>query len=140
MSYGTIQDAPRATGRAKVHFDPNLQVATASSCSDEDTVSEVQEPTLLEKAQSGLRGFYNRNFGLFLVFLSQTCGSIVSFLTSLSVVLAQFLLTARALDEHSSKTAHQRSQHKISRPANYLHQDVMYWYSLLNIFLVQRRT
>lgn len=107
MSYGTIQDAPPAAGRAKVRFVPDLPAAAPSSSPDEDSNFEIQERTLLERVKFRLNHFYERNFGLFLVFLSQTCGSVVSFLFSSPADLAMVWLIVHGLDEYSSKAAHQ---------------------------------
>jgi len=80
MSYGTLQDTPPAAGRAKVRFAPDTLPTPASSHHpDEDPASETESETLWESTRSGLKSFYNRNFGLFLVFLAQSCGSIVGY-------------------------------------------------------------
>ncbi|EUC48618.1 hypothetical protein COCMIDRAFT_2485 [Bipolaris oryzae ATCC 44560] len=79
MSYGTIQETPPATGCAQVRFAPDtLPPAASPTHADEDASSERQDAPLLERAGSGLKSFYERNFGLFLVFLAQTCGSVMN--------------------------------------------------------------
>lgn len=83
MTYGTIQEVPPATERAQVRFAPDTLPAPASSThADEDASSERQDVPLLERAGSRFKSFYDRNFGLFLVFLAQTCGSVVSSMSS----------------------------------------------------------
>jgi hypothetical protein len=88
MSYGTIHDAPPAIGRPKVHFAPDSlpPAASSSTHSDEDASSETPDAQFLKREESGLKSFYERNFGLFLVFLAQTCGSVVSFASSSSAL------------------------------------------------------
>lgn len=80
MSYGTVQDTSPAAGRAKVRFAPGTLPSSPelSHHPDEDSVSDAQDATLWERTRSGLKSFYDRNFGLFLVFLAQSCGSVVS--------------------------------------------------------------
>lgn len=79
MTYGTIQEVPPATERAQVRFAPDTLPAPASSThADEDASSERQDVPLLERAGSRFKSFYDRNFGLFLVFLAQTCGSVMN--------------------------------------------------------------
>lgn len=78
MSYGTIQDVRPAAGRARVHFDPQLPPPSEVSEQEEhDGESEARRESMWKRVGEGLKGFYERNFGLFLVFLAQTCGSIV---------------------------------------------------------------
>ena len=38
---------------------------------------DAEADTRLTKMRQNLQAFYERNFGLFLVFLAQTCGSVV---------------------------------------------------------------
>ena len=103
MSYGTLQDTPAATGRAKVRFAPGSTPAS-SHHPDEDTSSETQDASSWERVRSALNGFYDRNFGLFLVFLAQSCGSVVSIFFFLEFALVAMLpLIDHGLDEYCSK-------------------------------------
>lgn len=104
MSYGTLQDTPPAAGGARIHFAPGPSRSASSNHPDEDESSDTQNGSAWKRAGSGLKNFYNRNFGLFLVFLAQTCGSVVSWLSSDSA-LAMFSLTDHGVDEHGSQVA-----------------------------------
>src|SRR3712207_2199327 len=102
MSYGTLQDTPPAAGRAKARFAPDTLLSPPSSHHpDEDSISDTQNATLWERARLGLKSFYDRNFGLFLVFLAQSCGSIVSYFFPLGHRFRW--LTNHGLDESCSK-------------------------------------
>jgi len=79
MSYGTIADSPPSAGRSRVNFLPRLP--SAASGSAQDTDEEANPPGIWSKISQSLKSFYRRNFGLFLVFLAQTCGSVVSFIS-----------------------------------------------------------
>jgi hypothetical protein len=78
MAYGTIVDPPPSEGRSSVNFLPRLPSATSDPAQDTD--EEAHEPRLGSRIAQSLKTFYQSNFGLFLVFLAQTCGSVVSFI------------------------------------------------------------
>ncbi|KAF2445538.1 hypothetical protein P171DRAFT_267227 [Karstenula rhodostoma CBS 690.94] len=65
-SYGA---ADSATGRGE-----NVPVSPITNSQVQDAEEQNQQPSASQK----LKQFYERNFGLFLVFLAQTCGSIMS--------------------------------------------------------------
>lgn len=88
MSYGTI-DPPTAPGHSDVDFVQHLQPAASDTARDAE---EAHQPALWRRVTASLRVFYDRNFGLFLVFLAQTCGSIVR-LASFSVQWLHFIRT-----------------------------------------------
>ncbi|KAG9191830.1 hypothetical protein G6011_10564 [Alternaria panax] len=74
MSYGTV-DPPPAAGHSGVNFLPRLPPASPDPRQDAE---DAQQPALWRRLATNLRVFYDRNFGLFLVFLAQTCGSIMN--------------------------------------------------------------
>lgn len=73
MSYGGVDSTA-----------PLPQVLTGASASENGVHQSTEsqrdigdEPVAQSTFRQNLKGFYERNFGLFLVFLAQTCGSVV---------------------------------------------------------------
>jgi hypothetical protein len=82
---------------------------------DADHVDEEIQESRTSKLRSDLHAFYTRNFGLFLVFIAQTCGSVVCPLISFPFPHAQpprgsweleILTILTSVDEHSGQDPH----------------------------------
>jgi hypothetical protein len=58
------------------HDDPRT-TEPGTSIHDADRVDEQTQESRTSKLRSDLHAFYTRNFGLCLVFIAQTCGSVV---------------------------------------------------------------
>ncbi|KAH7379592.1 hypothetical protein BKA66DRAFT_532322 [Pyrenochaeta sp. MPI-SDFR-AT-0127] len=74
MSYGATDAAPSAT---QIQENGPLPQVPPTTDNDRDVEDDAQISRGSRVRQS-LRSFYDRNFGLFLVFLAQTCGSVMN--------------------------------------------------------------
>lgn len=75
MSYGATETQPSVThghGNGPLLQTPQMN-GTGQDVEDEAPRSRGS------RFRQSLENFYDRNFGLFLVFLAQTCGSVVRF-------------------------------------------------------------
>ena len=78
MSYGAADTTPSA-GRSNVHSHTQLPPANTDATDQEPPLEEVQQASKWRRICESSHSFYERNLGLFMVFLAQTCGSIVRF-------------------------------------------------------------
>ena len=71
MSYGTIDSTAQTSQIAESDIGQSLH-----------TNVDAQDQSEWKNIQQRLSAFYDRNLGLFLVFLAQTCGSLVCLMIS----------------------------------------------------------
>lgn len=84
MAYGALDSSSSASGSPA-----HLQAQTPPQGSDYNNTSDSRgQNQLLQNIES----FYDRNFGLFLVFLAQTCGSIVGHPRSAQYMISTLIL------------------------------------------------